>query len=71
METFARRLALWRVLSTSTEPLGLRILAERFNVSKHTVQRHLDALTSAGMSIVEERRGQMLLSAARRGSSEL
>ena len=58
MNAFARRLALWRLLASSTEPVGLRALAERFDVSKHTIQRDLDALSTAGVPVVEERRGQ-------------
>jgi predicted DNA-binding transcriptional regulator YafY len=58
MNAFARRLALWRLLASSTEPIGLRALAERFEVSKHTIQRDLDALSTAGVPVVEEHRGQ-------------
>jgi predicted DNA-binding transcriptional regulator YafY len=61
VNAFARRLALWRVLAASTEPLGLRDLAGRFGVSKHTVQRDLDALSIAGVAVLEERQGQAAL----------
>ncbi len=58
---FARRLALWRLLDAHPGPLGLKALAERFEVSKHTIQRDLDALSTAGVPVVEERRGQAVL----------
>jgi len=58
VNAFARRLALWRLLASSPEPLGLKALDERFEVSKHTIQRDLDALSTAGVPVTEERRGQ-------------
>ena len=58
---FARRLALWRLLASRAEPMGLKELGERFQVSKHTIQRDLDALSSAGVPVVERRRGQASL----------
>ena len=58
MDAFTRRLALWRLLASSPEPMRLRPLAQRFGVSKHTVQRDLDALSTAGVPVTEERRGQ-------------
>jgi predicted DNA-binding transcriptional regulator YafY len=58
VNAFARRLALWRLLESSPEPLGLKALADRFEVSKHTIQRDLDALSKAGVPVTEERRGQ-------------
>ncbi|WP_242341141.1 MULTISPECIES: winged helix-turn-helix domain-containing protein [unclassified Anaeromyxobacter] len=60
MSTFARRLSLWKLLATSTEPLSLADLARRCGVSKNTAQRDLDALSAAGVGVVEERRGQRL-----------
>jgi predicted DNA-binding transcriptional regulator YafY len=61
MSTFARRLMLWRLLATATEPLSLADLARRLGVSKNTAQRDLDALSGAGVPVVEERRGQRFL----------
>ena len=61
MSTFARRLALWRLLDSCPVPMGLKGLSERFEVSKHTIQRDLDALSTAGIPIVERRRGQTAL----------
>ncbi len=61
MNAFARRLALWRLLESSPEPLGLKALADRFEVSKHTIQRDLDTLSTAGIPVTEERRGQSAL----------
>ncbi|WP_242346979.1 HTH domain-containing protein [Anaeromyxobacter terrae] len=58
--TFARRLSLWKLLATATEPLSLTELARRCGVSKNTAQRDLDALSEAGVPVVEERRGQRL-----------
>ena len=61
MSTFARRLALWRLLESHPAQMGLRDLAERFEVSKQTTQRDLDALSTAGIPIVEQRMGQAAL----------
>jgi predicted DNA-binding transcriptional regulator YafY len=61
MTTFARRLTIWTLLSTSTEPLSIAELARRVGVSKNTVQRDLDALSAAGVAVVELREGQRLL----------
>ncbi len=61
MSAFARRLALWRLLESHPGPLGLKGLAERFEVSKHTIQRDLDALSSAGVPVIEGRCGQTAL----------
>jgi predicted DNA-binding transcriptional regulator YafY len=61
MSTFARRLMLWKVLVAATEPLPLAELARRLGVSKNTAQRDLDALSGAGVPVLEERRGQRLL----------
>jgi predicted DNA-binding transcriptional regulator YafY len=61
MSTFARRLLLWKLLVTATEPLPLAELARRLGVSKNTAQRDLDALSGAGVPVVEERQGQRLL----------
>jgi predicted DNA-binding transcriptional regulator YafY len=60
MTTFGRRLALWKLLTTSTEPLSLAHIARRLGVSKNTAQRDLDALSQAGVPVIEERRGQRL-----------
>lgn len=60
MTTFARRLTLWKLLTTATEPLSLADLARRLGVSKNTAQRDLDALSEAGVPVVEDRRGQRL-----------
>lgn len=60
MDAFARRIALWRVLERSPEPVRLRALADRFRVSKHTIRRDVDALSRAGIAVEEERRGQAL-----------
>jgi predicted DNA-binding transcriptional regulator YafY len=60
VDAFSRRIALWRLLSRATEPLRLRDLARRLEVSKHTVQRDIDALTRAGVQVEEERDGQAL-----------
>jgi predicted DNA-binding transcriptional regulator YafY len=60
MSTFARRLTLWKLLSTATEPLSIADIAARLGVSKNTAQRDLDALSQAGVPVVEERRGQRL-----------
>ena len=61
MSTFARRLALWRLLDSCPVPMGLKALSDRFEVSKHTIQRDVDALSSAGIPVVEARRGQTAL----------
>jgi len=61
MTTFARRLLLWRLLVTATEPLPLVEIARRLGVSKNTAQRDLDALSGAGVPVLEERIGQRLL----------
>jgi predicted DNA-binding transcriptional regulator YafY len=61
MSTFARRLMLWKLLVTATEPVSLAELARRLGVSKNTAQRDLDALSGAGVPVLEERRGQRLL----------
>jgi predicted DNA-binding transcriptional regulator YafY len=61
MTTFARRLMLWKLLVTATEPVSLAELARRLGVSKNTAQRDLDALSGAGVPVLEERRGQRLL----------
>jgi predicted DNA-binding transcriptional regulator YafY len=58
--TFSRRLMLWKLLATATEPLSLAEIGRRLGVSKNTAQRDLDALSEAGVSVVEERRGQRL-----------
>jgi predicted DNA-binding transcriptional regulator YafY len=58
--TFARRLMLWKLLATATEPLSLAEIGQRLGVSKNTAQRDLDALSEAGVPVVEERRGQRL-----------
>lgn len=58
--TFARRLTLWKLLATATEPLSLATIAQRLGVSKNTAQRDLDALSQAGVPVIEERRGQRL-----------
>jgi predicted DNA-binding transcriptional regulator YafY len=60
MSTFARRLMLWKLLVTATEPLSLAELARRLGVSKNTAQRDLDSLSGAGVPVLEERRGQRL-----------
>lgn len=60
MTTFARRLMLWKLLATSTEPLSLAAIAKRLDISKNTAQRDLDALSEAGVPVLEERRGQRL-----------
>lgn len=60
MTTFARRLTLWKILSASTEPLSVAEIARRLGVSKNTAQRDLDALSQAGVPVVEERSGQRL-----------
>lgn len=65
MDAFTRRIALWRLLAGATEPLRVRQLAERLGVSKHTVQRDIDALTRAGIPVEEERHGQALSYALR------
>jgi predicted DNA-binding transcriptional regulator YafY len=61
MTTFARRLLLWKLLVTATEPMPLVEIARRLGVSKNTAQRDLDALAGAGVPVVEERNGQRLL----------
>lgn len=61
MDAFTRRIALWRVLQDSPEPLPLRALAARFSVSKHTIRRDVDALSRAGVGVEEEHRGQAVL----------
>lgn len=61
MTTFARRLHLWKLLATATEPVSLVEIAGRLGVSKNTAQRDLDALSGAGIPVLEERRGQRLL----------
>ncbi|BDG08587.1 HTH domain-containing protein [Anaeromyxobacter paludicola] len=60
MDAFARRIALWRILAHAPEPVLVRALAERLGVSKHTVQRDLDALTRAGVPVQEKRAGQAI-----------
>jgi len=66
LDTFSRRIALWRVLDGSPESLTLRALAERFGVSKHTIRRDVDALSRAGFAVEEERQGQTVLYFVRR-----
>lgn len=66
MDAFPRRIALWRLLERSPEPVALRALADRFGVSKHTIRRDVDALSRAGIAVEEERRGQTLLYFVRR-----
>lgn len=61
MTTFARRLLLWKLLVTATDPLPLAEIARRLGVSKNTAQRDLDALSGAGVPVLEERSGQRLL----------
>ncbi len=61
MSTFARRLALWRLLESHPGHLGLKEMGQRFEVSKHTIQRDLDALSSAGIPLIEGRCGQTAL----------
>lgn len=58
MDTFTRRIELWRLLSSAPRPVGLRELALRFGCSKHTIQRDLDALSRARVVVEELRRGQ-------------
>jgi predicted DNA-binding transcriptional regulator YafY len=58
VDAFARRIALWRLLQHSPEPVALRELADRFAVSKHTIRRDVDALSRAGIPVEEERCGQ-------------
>ena len=50
----------WKLLATATEPLSLAELGQRLGVSKNTAQRDLDALSEAGVPVVEHRRGQRL-----------
>jgi predicted DNA-binding transcriptional regulator YafY len=61
VNSFARRLALWRLLASSSEPFRLKQLAIRFEVSKHTIHRDLDALSAAGVPVEETRQGQAML----------
>jgi len=68
VDTFTRRIALWRVLERSGEPSSLRALAERFGVSKHTIRRDVDALSRAAVPVEEERRGQVSFYFVRKGS---
>jgi predicted DNA-binding transcriptional regulator YafY len=58
VDSFARRIALWRLLEGSRRPVALSALAGRFDVSKHTIRRDIDALSRAGIPVEEERRGQ-------------
>lgn len=60
MSTFTRRLALDRQLAAATEPCTIAALARRFGVSKNTLQRDLDALSTAGVPIREEAQGQTI-----------
>ncbi|HYG69686.1 MAG TPA: helix-turn-helix domain-containing protein [Anaeromyxobacteraceae bacterium] len=69
MDAFARRLALWRLLAAASEPVALRALADRFDVSKHTIRRDVDALSRAGVPVEEERRGQAVLFFVRKAGS--
>lgn len=63
-----RQLALWQVLRSHREGIGLKALADRLSVSKNTVQRDIDQLSVAGVPIVEEQRGQSLVFAVRDGA---
>lgn len=69
MDAFARRIALWRVLERSPEPLALSALADRFQVSKQTIRRDVDALSRAGIGVEEERRGQAVRYFVRKAST--
>ncbi|MCC6334333.1 MAG: WYL domain-containing protein [Myxococcales bacterium] len=62
-----RQLALWQVLRSHRDGIGLRVLADQLGVSKNTVQRDIDQLSLAGVPIVEEQHGQVFAFAIRDG----
>lgn len=62
-----RQLALWQVLRSHRDGIGLKALADQLGVSKNTVQRDIDQLSVAGVPILEEQRGQVLAFAIRDG----
>lgn len=60
MANLDRQLALWRALRGATNGIGLLELSKRLGVSKNTVQRDLDKLSTAGIPITEETVGQRI-----------
>lgn len=60
MANLERHLTLWRTLRAASEGMSLLELSRRLGVSKLTVQRDVDQLSSAGIPVAEEQRGQQL-----------
>ncbi len=56
----ARAFGVWNLLKTSPDGVTLKALADRFEVSKNTIQRDLNQLSAAGVPIGERQHGQTL-----------
>lgn len=56
-----RAIAVLEQLRANPDGVSLKTLADRFGVSKNTIQRDIDQLSAAGMPIGERQHGQTLL----------